>query len=213
MISAVPFSMIRRRVRSKSFSPTRRDFLRFSGVAAVGLTVAPPLESLKPPVSSNLENGMTVATVKSGSMRWRTEWTMEKSMLDGRPTVRFTERGSGRYSPFNGDVRWNTETVWDAQATFRPLKTERVVTDAAGKQLLKERKTFNFDKGVVLVEREDKPSRPSIEIPPDTITVDGIAGALRSLPFNRPFENHLLSNEPKLYDVSFETRGRERVQT
>jgi hypothetical protein len=205
--------MICRQVRSKSFRPTRRDFLRFGGAAALGLTFTPALESLKSPVSGNLEKGVTVATVKSGATRWRTEWTMEKSMPDGRRTVRFTERGSGRYSPFNGEVRWNTESVWDAQATFRPLTTERAVMDAAGKPLLKERKTFNFDKGIVVVEREDKPSRRSIEIPADTISVDGIAGALRSLPFNRPFETHLLSNEPKLYDVSFETRGRERVQT
>jgi hypothetical protein len=133
--------------------------------------------------------------------------------------VRFTEKGSGHYSGFAQEVRWNTETTWTSGQAFRPLKTERTVTDLAGKPLLRERKSFNFDKGTVDIERDNlstsQTSRRSLNIPADTVAVDGIAGALRSLPFERarPVQLHLLSNEPRLYDISLEVQGRERVRT
>src|SRR5262245_33729857 len=197
--------------------PTRKRWLNLAGAALV-VTIASPVETLKPPPSANNERGVTVASVKGGAVRWRTDWTMERSMLNGSPIVRFTERGSGRYSPFEVEVRWNTQSVWTAQDVFRPLLTERVVTDASGRQVLRETKSFDFAKGVVNIEREEAGgarSRKSIKAPPDTLSVDGIAGALRSLPFERPskFEANLLSNEPKLYDVSFYVRGRERIRT
>jgi len=144
---------------------------------------------------------------------------MERAGGPGQRTVRFTEKGGGRYSGFDREVRWNIETTWTIDAGFRPTKSERTVTDIAGKPLLRERKSFNFAKGIVDIEREDlatgNQSRRSLSIPADTLTVDGIAGALRSLPFerSRPVELHLLSNEPRLYDVSLEIRGRERVRT
>src|SRR5439155_1670916 len=51
--------------------------------------------------------------------------------------------------------------------------------------------------------------------PPDTLTIEGIAGILRFLPFDhwRPMNMHLLTNEPQLYAVKIEMRGRERVKT
>jgi hypothetical protein len=191
--------------------------LRFA-IAVIALLPVSPTELLKPPPSSNSEKGASIATTKGGGVRWRSEWTMEKSILDGRRIVRFTERGSGLYSPFERDVRWNTESVWSADEAFRPRTIERVVTDSAGRVLLKERKSFQFDKGVVEIEQQNRPDGPaskrSLKIPSDTLAVDGVAAALRSLPFgSRPFQIHLLSNEPKLYDVSLEVRGRERVRT
>ena len=144
---------------------------------------------------------------------------MERVGGPGQPTVRFTEKGSGHYSGFAQEVRWNIETTWTGGESFRPLRTERTVTDTAGKPLLRELKTFNFAKGIVAIERDDlskgQESRRSLKIPADTLTVDGIAGALRSLPFERarPTQVHLLSNEPKLYEVSFEVSGRERIRT
>jgi len=62
------------------------------------------------------------------------------------------------------------------------------------------------------------PEGPRLErcsTPADTLLVDGIAGILRALPFpqSRPFSAHLLTHEPKVYDVTFEMRGKEKVQT
>ena len=198
---------------------TRRRFLSSAGAAIVSLIPSTLVEILKPPAGANSEQGATITSLKGGVVRWRNEWTMERSTLNGRRIIRFTERGNGRYSPFEREVRWNVETAWTAEESFLPLQTERVVTDAAGRRLMRERKSFNFDGGAVEIDREDGPSGPqsrrSIKIPPDTLAVDGIAGALRALPFERPrpFQAHLLSNEPRLYEVSVEARGRERVRT
>jgi hypothetical protein len=45
--------------------------------------------------------------------------------------------------------------------------------------------------------------------------VEGIAGVLRFLAFDQTsrFSAHLLSNEPRVYSVTFERRGKERVRT
>jgi hypothetical protein len=55
----------------------------------------------------------------------------------------------------------------------------------------------------------------TLQIPADTLTVEGIAGALRSLPFgsDMKFPAHFLSNEPKLYSVTFEMSDRETIRT
>jgi hypothetical protein len=194
-------------------------FLNIAGVVALVLSsVSVPPELLKPPTAAKSEKGTTTTSLKGGSVRWKSEWSMEREIGAGQPTVRFTEKGSGRYSGFNQEVRWNIETTWTSGEAFRPLISVRTVTDVAGKVLLRERKSFNFDKRTVEIEEEDSTgntSRRSISISADTLAVDGIAGALRSLPFerSRPVELHLLSNEPRLYDVSFEVRGRERVRT
>jgi hypothetical protein len=196
------------------------SFLNIAGVFALLLSsVSAPMEVLKPPLSANREKGMTTTSLKGGPLRWKSEWTMERESGQGQRTVRFTEKGSGRYSGFDREVRWDTETTWTIGEAFRPMRTERTVTDMAGKPLVTEQKSFNFDKGTVDIEREELSTghkfRRLLSIPADTLTVDGIAGALRSLPFEqaRPVELHLLSNEPRLYDVSLEVRGRERVRT
>jgi hypothetical protein len=196
-------------------------FLNIAGVVALFLlsSVFASMEVLKPPPSANSEKGTTTTSLKGGPLRWKSEWTMEQQ--SGQRTVRFTEEGSGHYSGFDREVRWNVETTWTSDEAFRPLKVERTVTDIAGKPLVKESKSFNFDKGTVDIERVElstgHKSRRSLSIPPDTLTVDGIAGALRSLPFerSRPVELHLLSNEPepRLYDVTLEVRGHEQVRT
>ena len=193
--------------------------IKLAGFAILLLKpLSSPAENLKPPPSASSQRGTTTAFLKGGPLRWKNEWTMSPQILRGQPVVRFTEKGSGRYSPFDREVRWNIETIWSAGELFRPLSTERTVTDMAGRPLVKERKSFNFDIGSVDIEREDMGSgsktRRSLKIPSDTLAADGIAGALRSLPFerSRPVDLHLLSNEPRLYEISFEVRGRERVR-
>jgi uncharacterized protein DUF3108 len=195
-------------------------FLNIAGVIALLLSpVSSFTELLKPPPSANSEKGTTTTSLKGGRVRWKSEWAMERGTGQEQRTVRFSEKGSGRYSGFDQEVRWNIETTWTSGDAFRPLRTERTVADPAGKPLVRELKSFNFDKGTVEIERDDlstgQKSRRSLKIPADTLSVDGIAAALRSLPFerSRPVELHLLSNEPRLYEVSLEVRGRERVQT
>jgi len=51
--------------------------------------------------------------------------------------------------------------------------------------------------------------------PDDTLATEGIAGILRFLPFDHwePQKMHLFSNEPKMYEVKLEMKGKERVKT
>ena len=197
--------------------------LRLLNVALAGsLLLSPaaaPTDLLKPPPSANIEKGTTTTSLKGGAVRWKSVWTMMRGGGQGQRTVQFSEKGSGRYSGFAQEVRWDIETTWVSGDAFRPLRTKRTVTDMTGKPLLRETKSFNFEQGTVDIERDDlstgQKSRRSLKIPADTLSVDGIAAALRSLPFerSRPVELHLLSNEPKLYEVRLEVRGRERVRT
>ena len=62
---------------------------------------------------------------------------------------------------------------------------------------------------------EGRSEAKSLKIPPDTLILEGIAGILRYLNFDRtgPFPAHLLTNEPRLYSVAFEIRGKEHVKT
>src|SRR5262249_17069882 len=54
----------------------------------------------------------------------------------------------------------------------------------------------------------------TLSITSDVLAVEGIAGVLRFLPFDGDsFPAYLLSNEPKLYNVTFENRGKEHVKT
>ena len=88
----------------------------------------------------------------------------------------------------------------------------------AGAPLATERKQFDLNKGTVHFERRFSDGRlreKSLEVPKDTLAVEGIAGVLRFLPFDRitSFPVHLLSNEPRVYSISFENRGKEHVRT
>jgi hypothetical protein len=53
-----------------------------------------------------------------------------------------------------------------------------------------------------------------LAVPGDTLAAEGIAGALRGLPFQPGlrFPAHFLTNEPKLYNVTLEFRGRETIR-
>jgi hypothetical protein len=173
---------------------------------------------IKAPATIPRDMGAVVVSAKKGGLRWTANWTMEPIERDGKKAVRFTERGQGHISPFSGEVRWSLEVVWSAQPAFQPLDSEKIVTSAAGEQLLTERKHFDVVKGLVKLERL-RPARAaeeeSLKISDDTLIAEGIAGVLRYLMFDQAgsFQAHLLSNEPRLYTVTFENRGREHVKT
>ena len=175
------------------------------------------LSMLPAPSSIPQDRGSVIVSDK-GSPRWNAQWTMEPWRETGLPAVRFTETGHGRYSPYTLPIRWSLEAVWTADGSFRPLRFDKTITDAKGHPIARERKNFDLAKGTVRFERT-QPGRPpetkQISIPPDTLTVEGIAGVLRFLPFEnwRPFTAHLLTNEPQLYEIKFEMRGKERVKT
>jgi hypothetical protein len=143
---------------------------------------------------------------------------MEHTEFQGKKAVRFTENGEGRLSAFPEKVRWSIQALWIADGRFLPLDTERTVTDSGGKVLLVEKKHFNHEGGTVTLERRETGKRTemrSLDLPEDTLTVEGLAGILRfaTLDKSSSLSAHVLTNEPKVYDVTFEWRGEERIKT
>ncbi len=188
-------------------------------VGLVGDVGGVSADPLKVPPMGTKERGAVITSEKGGGTRWKAEWTLEQITMDGQRVVRFTEAGQGRYSPFHQEVRWTVEAFWKAGETFSPLRFEKRVSDLNGRLLVRERKVFDRARGKVRFERQDSVAGTSVtkemEVPPDTLAVEGIGTALRSLPFDppRPFRTHLFTNEPALYEVTLQPRGRERVKT
>jgi hypothetical protein len=162
--------------------------------------------------------GSSVVTYKNGTPGWTANWTMEPARYEGRKAVRFTERGQGHLSQFPGQVQWTLESTWLAESSFQPMEFEKTIRSSSGQVLVTERKHFDPKQHVVRFERRypgGKSEVESLNAPADTVAVEGIAGALRFLPFDRQksFPLHMMSNEPKIYSVTLENRGKERVKT
>jgi hypothetical protein len=174
-------------------------------------------EKIDAPRTIPKESGSIVVTGSGKAERWTAEWTMEPALEGGRPAVHFTEVGRGQYSGFTGQVSWKTDALWMADGALQPLRSEKIVRDSNGRIVDTERKTFDPAKGTVRFERQQngQPESRQVSVPSDTLEPEGIAGILRFLPFEhlRSESMHLFTNEPRLYEVKFELRGRERVKT
>jgi len=170
-----------------------------------------------PPVIPK-KQGTVAASATNGKLRWTANWTMEPWMSSGKKAVRFTETGSGRYSPFTQDVQWTLESIWLADSRYFPLQFQKTIRDKQGRILAVEKKTFDADSGKVKFERQNEKGSlesSSFAAPANSLTIEGIAGILESFPFEKSetMTAHFLSNEPKVYDVTLEPRGKERIQT
>jgi hypothetical protein len=195
-----------------------RRLARYRVLTAIFVLAFAGTDLLQAPPIIPKESGSITVSAKTGERRWTADWTMEPSQQNGRKTIRFTERGRGRISPYSGEVQWSIEAVWLAEPDLQPLDFEKTVVSAAGMPVATERKHFDFNKGAVLFERRlagKRPESKTLSIPKDVLAVEGIAGILRFLTFDsgRDFATHLVSNEPRLYSVTLENRGKERVKT
>lgn len=173
---------------------------------------------IKAPTTISREHGSIVVSDKNGKQRWTAEWTMEPSREQGRSAVRFTETGRGHYYPYPQEIHWSLAAVWNAQSRFSPLRFEKNISDSSGRLIATERKNFDPIKSIVQFDRTrtgGRSERKRLSVPYDTLTVEGIAGVLRFLPFNpwRPLSAHFLTNEPQLYEIRIEMRGTESVKT
>jgi len=188
-------------------------------IAALLPLASQPTETIPAiPVSATNEQGAAIAKAKDGQIRWKNRWTMERTSLEGKPVIRFTETGEGFHSPFTQEVRWTILSWWTNSVSLLPLRSESTYTDAMGNKLAQETRSFDWSRKQVRIERTDskkKSTNQMLSIPADTLSVDGIARILQRLEFSRtvPFSAHLLTNEPKVYDISLEVRGKEKIQT
>lgn len=184
-----------------------------------GFVFSPPVQLGRPPIIvGGSESGSVTASDDAGNRRWVSHWTMDEALLDGSPVIAMTEEGEGRYSGFDGDVRWRTETSWSADAPFRPLFSEKTFTNTNGRVLLRQRTEFEPTAAEIRFRSDDlrtgRSSSETFDLPADTLSVEGIAAALRMLAFDQEsVEAHLFSPEPRLYEVTLASRGRETLRT
>jgi hypothetical protein len=183
----------------------------------LALLLATP-DSVNAPPTIPREKGSIVVTDKNGNVRWTADWTMEPAREQGQRAVRFTETGRGQYTPFREDVRWSLEAIWTAENSFSPVRVEKTFTDANGRTLMTEKKTVDRATSRATFERTRMSERPEtkvVPVTPATLVGEGIAGVLRFLPFDhwRPFKTQILTNEPAVYDLKVEMRGKERITT
>jgi hypothetical protein len=189
--------------------------------ATILLVVLLAAAQLKAPPVIPSEHGTVVASTTNGELRWTADWTMSPSSVGAKSAVHFTESGHGHYSPFTQEVRWSLDSTWLADGTFFPFQFEKTIRDVQGRTLAVEKKVFNRDTGKVTFERRDEKGATvssSFAAASDILTIEGIAGILQFFPFassgpQGSISGHMLSNEPKLYDVSLESRGSERLKT
>ena len=175
-----------------------------------------PLQS--PPVDRAASGGL-LTTDETGQQRWQADWSMEEVVHEGETRIRFRETGSGRYSPFSQPVRWTVEAYWTSGDRYAPLSYQKSISDAAGNLRVTERRWFDWTRGTARFQRTDAEGKRSLDktvkVPSDTLTPDGLALALQHLPFDlpRPVQAHFLSDEPKVYKVTFKMVERERLST
>jgi hypothetical protein len=115
-------------------------------------------------------------------------------------------------------VQWSLEAIWLAEGTYFPLQFQKTFRDKQGKTLAVERKTFDPANGKAKFERQrtkGSAESSSFAAAANTLTIEGIAGILENFPFEKSesVEVHFLSNEPRLYDMTIEPRGKEPIKT
>ena len=173
-----------------------------------------------PPISPG-EKGTIVTEYKDGGVRWTADWRADLYTQDGIKKFKIIYNAKGATSPFsrNQKLTWKSVAVWKAEGELLPLSSETVIKDMAGNVIMIDEKTFNHKKNTAVFAREDvnlsKYDRKLFDITSDTLIVEGIVYALRDLPFgtDKTVNAQLLSNEPVLYNVDFQQRGIEKINT
>ena len=171
-----------------------------------------------PPMETN-ERGTIVTEYVDGGVRWKSDWHTEVYKENGITKFKLVFDARGVTSPFTFESTWRSEAVWKAEGDFMPLESETKIKDLSGKVVMIDQKKFNHKDGTAIFSREDlivnTYKRTPFDITPDTLIVEGIVYALRTLPFGteETVKGKILSNEPELYNVEFKQVGIEKIQT
>ena len=143
-----------------------------------------------PPIIPN-EKGTIVTEYKDGGLRWKADWKTDIYIENGETKFKLVIKAKGLTSPFRKDMTWRSVSIWKAEDEFIPLESETRIKDLRGNL------------------------RKQYDITSDTLIVEGIVYALRTLPFGTDgtTKAKILSNEPELYNVEFKERGIEKIKT
>ncbi len=165
-----------------------------------------------PPIIPN-EKGTIVTEYKDGGLRWKADWKTDIYIENGETKFKLVIKAEGLTSPFRKDMAWRSVSIWKAEDEFIPLESETRIKDLRGNLIMIDKKKFNHKKNTAVFEREDLELntylRKQYDITSDTLIVEGIVYALRTLPFGTDgtTKAKILSNEPELYNVEFKERG------
>ena len=176
-------------------------------------------EPFKVPPMSPIEKGTIVTEYADGGIRWKADWKADTFEENGEKKFRLIFNAKGLTSPFSKDMTWQTVAIWKAEDEFIPLESETKIKDLSGNLVMIDKKSFNHKKNTAVFGREDLErntyQRKHYDITNDTLIVEGIVYALRTLPFGTEevVKAKILSNEPELYNVEFQQKGIEKIQT
>jgi hypothetical protein len=171
-----------------------------------------------PPMGTN-ERGTIVTEYKDGGIRWEADWRTKVYDENGVKKFKIVFDAKGVTSPFTFKSTWQSVAIWKAEDEFFPLESETTIKDLSGKVVMIDQKKFDHKRNTATFSREDlilnTYKRTPYDITPDTLIVEGIVYALRTLPFgtDKVVKGKILSNEPELYNVEFHQRGIENIQT
>jgi hypothetical protein len=171
-----------------------------------------------PPIRPN-DKGTIITEYKDGGLRWKADWKTDIYVENGETKFKLVFNAKGLTSPFNQDMTWRSVSIWKAEDEFIPLESETKIKDLSGNLFMIDKKNFNHKKNTAIFEREDLQLgsylRKQYDITFNTLIVEGIVYALRTLPFGTKgaVKAKILSNEPELYNVEFQQRGIEKVKT
>jgi len=171
-----------------------------------------------PPMVST-EKGTIVTEYVDGGVRWKADWKTDVFLENGEKKFKMVFNAKGVTSPFTFESTWQSVAVWKAENEFIPLESETKIKDLSGKLVMIDQKKFNHKNETSVFSREDlyldSYKRTNYDITPDTLIVEGITYALRTLPFgsDETVKAKILSNEPELYNVEFKQRGIEKIKT
>lgn len=176
-------------------------------------------EPFKVPPMSAKENGTLVTKYKEGGRRWTADWTTERFVENGVNFLRLTMNGVGLTYPFSESMTWESVSVWKAEDTFYPIRSFTTFKDMSGKLVRTDKKDLDMELGTAIYERQyfsgDGSLKETYDFTPETLIVDGVVMALRTLPFitGEDVKAYFLTNEPELYKVKFKQKGIEKVET
>ncbi|MGB3729581.1 MAG: hypothetical protein WBA70_10075 [Thermodesulfobacteriota bacterium] len=176
-------------------------------------------EPFKVPELLPNEKGTIVTEYKDGGVRWKADWKANIYTENGEKKFKLVFEAKGITSPFTFDTTWRTVAIWKAKDEFFPLESETKIKNLSGNMVMIDQKKFNHKNDTAIFSREDLQldsyKRTPYDITSDTLIVEGLVYALRTLPFgtDKTVKAKILSNEPELYNVEFQQRGIERVDT
>lgn len=176
-------------------------------------------EPFKVPTMESTEKGTITTEYVDGGVRWKADWKTDVYTEDGEKKFKITFKAKGVTSPFAFETTWQSVAVWKAEDEFIPIESETRIKDLSGKLVMVDQKKFNHKNETAVFSREDlyldSYKRKLYDITPDTLIVEGISFALRTLPFGTEniVKAKILSNEPELYSVEYKQSGVETIQT